>query len=64
MSGIAALTALLKVCVSFAIYFAAAFYLIKFIQAYRAGYAFGISSIALAVAALCAAVGCMVWFAV
>lgn len=64
MSGIAALAALLQVCVSFAVYFAAAFYLIKFVQAYRAGYAFNIGSIALAAAALCAAIGCMIWFAV
>lgn len=64
MTATAALIALLKVSTAFIAYFASAFYLVKFVQAYRAGYAFNIGSIVLAVAALLVAVGCMIWLVV
>lgn len=61
MTTTAAIIAMLKVCTAFVGYFASAFYLVKFVQAYRAGYAFNFSSIVTAAAALFVAIGCMIW---
>lgn len=64
MTTTAAIIAMLKVCATFVCYFASAFYLVKFTQAYRAGYAFNFNSIAAAIAALFVAIGCMIWLVV
>lgn len=61
MTTTAAIIAMLKVCAAFVCYFASAFYLIKFVQAYRAGYAFNLGSIVIVIAALLAIVGSMIW---
>lgn len=61
MTTTAAIIAMLKVCAAFVCYFASALYLVKFVQAYRAGYAFNLGSIIIAIAALFAVVGSMIW---